>query len=49
MIKALDDFLQRTANEGIHHYTVETELDTDHDIDAWGNEWEAGYDDDMMD
>ena len=49
MIKPLDDFLQRTATEGIHHYTVETELDSDRDIDAWGNEWEGENDDDMMD
>ena len=49
MKNPLDDFLQRTANEGIHHHTVETDQDSTLDIDAWGNEWESDYDDDMID
>lgn len=49
MSNPLDDFLQRTAHEGIHHHTVETDVESTRDIDAWGNEWEAGNDDDSND
>lgn len=49
MKNPLDDFLQRTANEGINHYILEMDMDTANDIDAWGNEWDAENDDDMMD
>jgi len=46
MNNPVEDFLQRTSNKGIHHHTIEMDSDNTHDLDAWGNEWEADVDDD---
>jgi len=46
MNNPLEDFLQRTAAEGIHHPTVEIDPDDSLGLDAWGNEWEAVHDND---
>jgi hypothetical protein len=40
----VEDFLQRTADDGILHYTIELDPEHTQDIDAWGNEWEADHD-----
>lgn len=46
MNSLVEDFLQRTANKDIHHSHIDRHPDEALDIDAWGNEWEPGDDED---